>query len=131
MTDRDIGHPEIDPIGPPLEWFEGRGPEGVGIQDIYFSQTLQDFGGGEVGEQLGKWQHFIGSEGQGWRNAREASEMQDQNPLKESALFAEQVIRLETGFTPRQIMERTDELLGVFKGQFEAPFPVILWHQRE
>lgn len=134
-VDIDTREPEVNPKGPPLEWYEGRGPEGEGIEMIFPSQKFIDLGGGEVGEQLSKWSQYLGDalvlEGDDWRPAREASEMPDDNPLKQQTVHAEQVIRLETGFSPRQIMDRKTELLGVFKGQVEAPFPVFLWPQRE
>lgn len=136
MTDRYVGHPEINPKGPPLEWFEGRGPEGVGIEMIFPSQKLRDLGGGEVGSMLTAWSHYLGSamimgEEGWWKSVNEASEMPDENDLKLKTLWLEEAIRIETGFTPRQLHDRQIEILGVFHGRVDAPFPVILWSQRK
>lgn len=136
MTDRDTRHPEIDPNGPPLEWFEGDGPEDGGIKYIVLSETFGNLGGGEVGEQFNLWEHIVLNvrirEGEDSRVAIEAAEVPDERgTLKEKALAAEQIIERETGFTPRQLMARRAELGIMFKGKKDAPFPVNLWPQRE
>lgn len=135
MTDIDRGETEARPDLPPFDWFEGRGPEGEGIEHVFPSSKLRGMAEGGVGKQLDVWSHLVAGEiilDNPFTLAKEASELPDEKgELKERGLAAEQFVLATTGFTPRELADRRDSLQDTYRGQSEAPFSVILWPQGE
>ncbi len=109
--------------GPPLEWYWGLGRTNLGITDIHYSNACHRAFGGELMCQFGQWQH-IGVVPRVF--GIKAGQEEEFTPLIEEMHECARKTFEISGFWPEEIEEKKQAVLLLFRGQYIAPFEVIL-----
>mgnify|MGYP001568533367 FL=1 len=111
--------PELAKPEPPSEWYVAIGRRGRGISIVNYSDALLTMNNGEVGKQIGNWNHNQGT--LMWQNPSERDP-----EIVAIVEKAAEYLKRAIGFAPEELAGKKLRLLNDLGGKDEASIQVIL-----